>query len=156
MRSPMQDLGAGPNARPRREAPLSSDFMTSSCSVNRVTIADVKYQHENWARLQTFDNRGNSLVLMRTFFINNEICMAFLQNSQAQFSRCIWQIWAIYTKTMTRGPRGAGPMELHRLHRFKAGPAVQLFLLISNFSYIEIKTGVSQERFNQLRSVVTS
>jgi len=29
---------AGPNARPRRGAPLSSDFMTSSCSVNRVTI----------------------------------------------------------------------------------------------------------------------
>jgi len=30
MRGPMQDLGAG--------APLSSDFMTLSCSVNRVTI----------------------------------------------------------------------------------------------------------------------
>jgi len=29
---------AGPNARPGRGAPLSSDFMTSSCSVNRVTI----------------------------------------------------------------------------------------------------------------------
>jgi len=29
---------AGPNARPKREASLSSDFMTSSCSVNRVTI----------------------------------------------------------------------------------------------------------------------
>jgi len=29
---------AGPNAKPRRGAPLSSDFMTSSCSVNRVTI----------------------------------------------------------------------------------------------------------------------
>ena len=29
---------AGPNARPRRGTPLSSDFMTSSCSVNRVTI----------------------------------------------------------------------------------------------------------------------
>jgi len=29
---------AGPNARPRHVAPLSSDFMTSSCSVNRVTI----------------------------------------------------------------------------------------------------------------------
>jgi len=29
---------AGPNARPRRGAPLSSDFMTSSCLVNRVTI----------------------------------------------------------------------------------------------------------------------
>jgi len=29
---------AGPNARPGRGAPLSSDFMTSSCSVYRVTI----------------------------------------------------------------------------------------------------------------------
>ena len=29
---------AGPNARPGHGAPLSSDFMTSSCSVNRVTI----------------------------------------------------------------------------------------------------------------------
>jgi len=29
---------AGPNARPRRGAPLSSGFMTSSRSVNRVTI----------------------------------------------------------------------------------------------------------------------
>ena len=29
---------AGPNVRPKRGAPLSSDFMTSSCSVNRVTI----------------------------------------------------------------------------------------------------------------------
>jgi len=34
----MQDLGAGPNARHRLGAPLSSDFMTSSCSFNRVTI----------------------------------------------------------------------------------------------------------------------
>jgi len=30
--------GAGPNARPGRGAPLSSYFMTPSCSVNRVTI----------------------------------------------------------------------------------------------------------------------
>jgi len=29
---------AGPNARPGRGASLSSDFMTSSCSINRVTI----------------------------------------------------------------------------------------------------------------------
>jgi len=28
----------GPNARPGRGAPLRSDFMTSSCSVNGVTI----------------------------------------------------------------------------------------------------------------------
>ena len=30
--------GRGPNARPGRGAPPSSDFMTLSCSVNRVTI----------------------------------------------------------------------------------------------------------------------
>jgi len=30
--------GAGANARPGRGAPLSSDFMTSSCSVNCGTI----------------------------------------------------------------------------------------------------------------------
>ena len=29
---------AGPNARPRHGAPLSSDFMTPSCTVNGVTI----------------------------------------------------------------------------------------------------------------------
>jgi len=29
---------AGPNARPERGVPLSSDFMTSLCSVNRVII----------------------------------------------------------------------------------------------------------------------
>jgi len=31
---------AGPNARPRRGVPLSSDFMKLSCSVNRVTIVE--------------------------------------------------------------------------------------------------------------------
>ena len=44
MRGPMQDLGAEPNARPRRGAPLSSYLMTSSCSVNRVTIV-VEHRH---------------------------------------------------------------------------------------------------------------
>jgi len=38
MRGPMQALVAGPNARSKCGAPLGSDFMTSSCSVNRVTI----------------------------------------------------------------------------------------------------------------------
>ena len=54
--------GAGPNARPGCGAPLSSDFMTSSCSVNRVTIVveriyTVKHLHENWARLLTFERK---------------------------------------------------------------------------------------------------
>jgi len=30
--------GAGSNARPGRGAPLSSDFMTSSCSMNRAIL----------------------------------------------------------------------------------------------------------------------
>ena len=34
----LQDLGAGPNARLRPGVSLSSDFMTSSCSVNRLAI----------------------------------------------------------------------------------------------------------------------
>ena len=38
VRGPMQELSAGPNARPRRGAPLSSVFVTSSCSVDRFTI----------------------------------------------------------------------------------------------------------------------
>ena len=38
MRCPIQDLGVGSNARLKRGAFLNSDFMTSSCSVNRVTI----------------------------------------------------------------------------------------------------------------------
>jgi len=46
----------------RRGAPLSSDFLTSSCSVNRVTIVVerkyiVKHQHENWALLLTFQRK---------------------------------------------------------------------------------------------------
>ena len=54
--------GAGPNARPRRGAPLNSAFMTSSCSVKRVTIMverryTAKHQHENWAPLLTFDRK---------------------------------------------------------------------------------------------------
>ena len=34
--------GVGPNARPRRGAPLYSGFMTSKCSVNRVTTFLIK------------------------------------------------------------------------------------------------------------------
>jgi len=37
---------AGPNARPRRESLLSSDFMTTSCSVNRVTILVEQVQQD--------------------------------------------------------------------------------------------------------------
>jgi len=34
--------GAGPKARPRRGAPLSSGVMTSSCSVNRTATVMMK------------------------------------------------------------------------------------------------------------------
>jgi len=53
----MQDLGAGPNARPRRGAPLSSDFMTSSCSVNCATIVvEGRYTGQIYRELSTFAN----------------------------------------------------------------------------------------------------
>ena len=107
--------GAGPNVRPGRGALLSSDCMTSLYSINRVTIADVKHSHENWARLLTLDDRGNSLVLTRAFFVNNEIYMAVLLNSQAQ--GVSGKNEHSYPNTTARGR-----MQLHRLHRLKAGP----------------------------------
>ena len=55
-RGPMQDLGAGPNARPRRGASLSSDFMTSSRSVNRVTIVVERRCKALTRRVGTFAN----------------------------------------------------------------------------------------------------
>jgi len=68
----------------------------------------------------TFDNRGNSLVLTRAFFVNNEIYMAFLLNSQAQ------GVSGKYEQSTQTPWRGAsevrGPMQLHRLHWLKAGP----------------------------------
>jgi len=56
VRGPVQDLGAGPNARPRRGAPLSSDFMTSSCSINRVTIVVERRCKALTRELSTFAN----------------------------------------------------------------------------------------------------
>jgi len=48
---------AGPNARPQRGAPLSSDFMTSSCSVNRVTnVVERKGSTALTRELRTFAN----------------------------------------------------------------------------------------------------
>jgi len=53
----MQDLGAGPNARSRRGASLSSNFMTSSCSVNLVTIVVERRNSAALTReLSTFAN----------------------------------------------------------------------------------------------------
>ena len=60
------------------------------------------------------------LVPTRAFFVNNEIYMAFLMNSQAQgvsgkneqFTQTPW----------CRVPEVRGPMQVHRLHRRKAGP----------------------------------
>jgi len=39
VRGPVQDMGARPNARPRRGTPLSSDCLTL-CSVNRVIVVE--------------------------------------------------------------------------------------------------------------------
>ena len=64
-----------------------------------------------------FDNRGNSLVLTRVFFVNNEIYMAFLLNFQAQG---VFGKNEQSTQTPWPGaPEAQGPMQLHR---FKAGP----------------------------------
>jgi len=58
MRGPMQDLGAGPNARPKLGAPLSSDFMAvivfsqSSYDRGRVQICSAALTRE----LSTFAN----------------------------------------------------------------------------------------------------
>jgi len=48
--------GAGPNTRPGRGTPLSSDFMTSSCSVNRVTIVVERRCKALTRELSTFAN----------------------------------------------------------------------------------------------------
>jgi len=41
--------GRGSHARPKRWAPLSSDFMTSLCSVNRVTfVVERKYAVQHY------------------------------------------------------------------------------------------------------------
>jgi len=57
MRGPMQDLSAGPNARPKRGAILSSDFMTASCSVNRDTnMVERKGSTALTRELSTFAN----------------------------------------------------------------------------------------------------
>ena len=68
---------AGPNERPRHGAPLSSDFMTPSCSVNRVTITVERKicstTLANWTSATTtiehFCQRSkwNLLVLTRAF-----------------------------------------------------------------------------------------
>jgi len=52
----MQNLGAGPNARSRRGTPLSSIFMTSSYSVNRVTIVVGRRCKALTRELSTFAN----------------------------------------------------------------------------------------------------
>jgi len=112
-------VNSGPNARPGRGDPLSSDFMTSSCSVNRVTIVverryAVQHYHKNWARFLTFEKKFAS-------FDDSLLCWQWnLYGVSTEFAstRCIWQKWIIYPNTMARGP-----MQLHRLHRLKAdGP----------------------------------
>jgi len=52
----------GAQCKTYARGPLSSDFMTSSCSVNHVTIVverkyAVQHWHENWARLLTFERK---------------------------------------------------------------------------------------------------
>jgi len=65
-------------------------------------------------------SRGNLLVLTRAFFVDNEIYMAFVLNSQAQG---VSGNMNNLPKHHGAGiPEARGPMQLHRLHRLKAGP----------------------------------
>ena len=107
----MQDLGAGPLL-----AVVLWRHRVQSTVVRSWESADIKAL----ALLLTFDNRGNSLVLTRAFFVNNEIYMEFLLNSQAQGlsgkneqSTQTPLCWA---------PEARGQRKLHWLHRLKAGP----------------------------------
>ena len=100
------------NARPRHEAPLSSDFMTSSSSVNRVRIVvegryAVQHEHENCARLLTFETKFASSA-------ENVLCWQW---------RFQWILKRkLYLAKMNNLPRhqgagppeGRGPMQLHR------------------------------------------
>jgi len=46
--------GAGPNARPRRGAPLSSGVITSSCSVNcAMTFSRKIFRQNNYMNIKT-------------------------------------------------------------------------------------------------------
>jgi len=61
-------------------------------------------------------SRGNLLVLTRAFFVNNEICMAFLLDSQAQ--GVSGKMNNLPKHHGARLPEERGPIQLHRL---KAG-----------------------------------
>jgi len=75
---------------------------------------------------------------MRAFFVN-EICMVFLLNSQAQG---VSSKNEQSTQTPWRGASEArGPMQLHELHRFKAGSGDSHFFeaLMWMFSHSSIE-----------------
>jgi len=61
------------------------------------------------------------LVLTRAFFVNSEIYMAFLLNSQAQGASGKMNNLPKHHGAVP--PEARGPMQLHRLHRLKASPA---------------------------------
>jgi len=65
-------------------------------------------------------SRGNLLILTRAFFVNNEIHMAFLLNSQAQ--DVPGKMTNLPKHHGAGSPEARGPMEQHRLHWLKAGP----------------------------------
>ena len=94
MRGPMQNLGVGPNTRSRRGAPLSSNFMKSSCSVNRVTIVTERRCKAHTRELSTFANVRRSSLLTMKF------------TTEFSSARCIWQKWATCPN---KHHHGAGP-----------------------------------------------
>jgi len=120
---------AGPNPRPRHRAPLSSDFMTCSSAVNRVTIVvegryTVQHEHENWARLLTFETKfassDESVFCWQWRFhwiLKRNLHLAKMNNLPKHHG--------------AGHPDGGGPMQLHRLNRLKAGPGT-ITLWVSN------------------------
>ena len=98
-----------------------------------------KAQHENWAHLISSIISGNSsFVQTRQWFANNEIYKPFPQFTSA---RSIWPKWTPWPNTMARGP-----MQLHRLHRLKAGR--EAYWLVTMYLFL------SAERSGVLKSML--
>jgi len=75
-----------------------------------------------------FNNRGNSLVLTRAFFVNNEIYIAFLLNSQAL------GVSGKNEQSPWRGaPEAWGPMQLHHCIGLRPALSEQHFNEYSEF-----------------------
>jgi len=85
------------------------------------------------------------LVLTRAFFVNNEIYMAFVLNSQAQG---VSGKKNNLPKHHSAGPTEArSPMQLHRLHRLKAGPGNNSLFRLSKNAVSNEMCGITSREF---------